>query len=1661
MIKRFLFLSITLWCTFSFGQVTNCNGLSAISIVSSNQCLNSSPVLKVSGAKFAAKIEWYKDGILDTTINLKTDNAIGVTVAGDANGTPGLDYNHLTTPWGVAVDPNNDSIYVTDYASHRVMKWKNGAGTLFAGQTSVHSQNSGYFYNPTGLFLSSTGSLYVSDYNNHKVQKFLAGSRTSTVIAGTTATAGSSIKSITNPFGVFVDKDSNVYVADAADAPIAAFNHNPTYGNHINKWPFQALTGTLVAGTLGVGGSAATELDYPTGVYVKTNGDIYIADFVNMRIQKWAVGANQGTTVADLSGLGTGGIGVFPSDIWVDENTNTMYITASNDIVDFPLSPFNNTDNYLLKWGAEGSTNYTILNTGTSVGNTLHTPSSLFLSPNGSIYVVDRANNRVQAWTKSIDTTFKPTTYGVYTAKIYNTGGCSVTSTAVVIDSTYSPAVSIAANPSGAICPGASVTFTATPKNGANNPSYQWKKNGTNVATGTTYTDNGLKNNDAITCILTSNNVCQSGSTASSNTITESVIANIAPTISIVSSRSNNAFCFGLNATFTASITNGGTNPVYKWMVNGKDSGTNSETFTSTFLNDKDIVTCQLTRTASGCVNTPVTSDTITVIINKATTASINKTVCSSYTWHGTTYITSGAYTFDSLNAKGCDSLTTLNLIVNQPTTASISKTACGSFTWHGTTYTASGAYTFDSLNAKGCDSLTTLNLIINQPTTASISKTACGSFTWHGTTYTASGAYTFDSLNAKGCDSLTTLNLIINQPTTVSISKTACGSFIWHGTTYTASGAYTFDSLNAKGCDSLTTLNLTINQPTIATITKTACSSYTWHGTTYTTSGTYNFDSLNAKGCDSLTTLNLTIKLPSTSTTNESITSGNSYNFNGTNYSTAGSYTVHLTNAVGCDSAATLILTVNNTTSSTTNESICAGGSYTFNGVTYTNPGIYTAHLINSVGVDSAATLVLKVNPLSTSTTNASICEGDSYTFNGTSYSTAGSYVVHLLNAASCDSAATLNLVVKQKSTSITNASFCLGGAYSFDGTTYNSAGSYTAHLINSVGCDSAALLILTAIPNVTPAINISASTTSICAGTPITFTATLTNEGSTPIYQWKVNNVNVGTNNALFTSSTLNNNDVVTCVLIANNPCQTANSVTSNSIKLTVANNLLPAISITASANAICSGTTVVFNGIVTNGGTSPILQWTKNGTNVGNNSATYIDASLINGDVITCQLTSNSTCVSQPNAVSNTYTAVVHANPIISTKNLSPDCGVTNIDLSTAISSNKGGLSFKYYIDAAMMNTATNPVTVAGSYYIKATNINGCNAEASVVVNNFKVTPVITAKANSTPCGVTFFDLKTAITSNTSGLIVAFYADATLSQLTANPVNNAGTYYVQVTNSDGCSSSTSIVVAPFQVLPTIAPIVGLSTLCKGQDALLTDKTNGGVWRSVNPNIAIIDGKGVVKGIDVGVATINYTVTNQCGPQVVTKYIYVSGIKPISSLSVDSTKNPDCIHPFFGEIAPIVVGNEGPYKYLLNYGEDSIVVPNASLNLGAGNYTINIYNANNCLVDSLKKDLVIEGNCDTVFMPTAFMPVSSLFGDQNKYLRPFGGSSSLIKSVHFVIFNRYGYKVYESKDTHMQGWDGRVNGMVQDLGTYIWELEYTTDTGTKKCTGYTVLIR
>jgi len=184
---------------------------------------------------------------------------------------------------------------------------------------------------------------------------------------------------------------------------------------------------------------------------------------------------------------------------------------------------------------------------------------------------------------------------------------------------------SIAVNPTGTICSGTSVTFTATPTNGGTTPLYQWKKNGAIItgANSSTYSTNTLSNGDAITCVVTSGLNCVTGSPSTSNSITMAVNSAATASVSIAANPSG-TICSGTNVTFTANPVNGGTTPAYQWLKNGSIiPGATNPAYSTSLLANNDTITCRMTNNSACIVGSPAISNPLTMIVNTAVAASL------------------------------------------------------------------------------------------------------------------------------------------------------------------------------------------------------------------------------------------------------------------------------------------------------------------------------------------------------------------------------------------------------------------------------------------------------------------------------------------------------------------------------------------------------------------------------------------------------------------------------------------------------------------------------------------------------------------------------------------------------------------------------------------------------------------------------------------------------------------------------------------------------------------------------------------------------------------------------------------------------------------------------------------------------------------------------
>lgn len=289
-------------------------------------------------------------------------NRNGITVAGWANGTGGSSLSQLSRPFGLSIT-TNDVLYISDTENHRiiVLLLNENEEKFIIGPIS--DSDVSQFRYPRDLFTTNT-SLYVLDYNNHRLQKLS--------LNGTDATTVPGLNRLDWPEYFYVDENMNIYLSDKLVHRVLLF--------HSNSTDF-----TIVAG-IGVKGSNNSQLNTPYGVFADRNGTIYIADHFNHRIMKWSSGAVSGIRVAGDGTTGSSSAQIdFPTQILVDTN-GYMYISDAGK-------------HQITRWAPDSTFGVCIAGCTESFGTgstQLKAPHSLAFDSNGSLYVSEYANHRVQ-----------------------------------------------------------------------------------------------------------------------------------------------------------------------------------------------------------------------------------------------------------------------------------------------------------------------------------------------------------------------------------------------------------------------------------------------------------------------------------------------------------------------------------------------------------------------------------------------------------------------------------------------------------------------------------------------------------------------------------------------------------------------------------------------------------------------------------------------------------------------------------------------------------------------------------------------------------------------------------------------------------------------------------------------------------------------------------------------------------------------------------------------------------------------------------------------------------------------------------------------------------------------------------------------------------------
>ncbi|AMM50582.1 hypothetical protein TH61_04475 [Rufibacter sp. DG15C] len=270
-------------------------------------------------------------GFTDGALNQPLDVAIGpdgsLVVVGDTRiqkftnagvfvnrlGEDGTTAGNFNGPAFVTTDASNN-VYVTDAYNHRVQKFDvNG---VLLTQFGSYGTGDGQFQRPNGIVVDpATGDVYVSDADQNRIQKFTLGANGSYAFALKFGTKGEGDGQLDEPAGMVFDAAGNLWVADR-------------WNNRVQKFS----TAGVFLSSVNTSGQINGRFFEPTGIAIDGTGHLYVVDKELSRVQKLKINADGTFTfVTQFGGLGFSGGGMYkPSGIAVKENGDLYVADYSN-----------------------------------------------------------------------------------------------------------------------------------------------------------------------------------------------------------------------------------------------------------------------------------------------------------------------------------------------------------------------------------------------------------------------------------------------------------------------------------------------------------------------------------------------------------------------------------------------------------------------------------------------------------------------------------------------------------------------------------------------------------------------------------------------------------------------------------------------------------------------------------------------------------------------------------------------------------------------------------------------------------------------------------------------------------------------------------------------------------------------------------------------------------------------------------------------------------------------------------------------------------------------------------------------------------------------------------------------------------------------------------
>jgi len=311
---------------------------------------------------------------------------------GQADG-PGTDAR-FAGPRCLAVD-DAGNVYVGDFGNHTVRRiTPDGMVTTLAGSAGQAGSTDGIgsearFQSPLGLAVDTAGNIYLSDGQNGThygcIRKIAPDGRVTT-LAGQAGTSGSAdgignAARFSGPFGVGVDADANLYVADGWNCTI----RKVTQAGEVTTFAGQAAGPELLDGD-----GVSARFSQPSGLAVGPGGDLYVADTVNRAVRMVTPNGTV-TTLAASVDLGDGTNFTpfsFPAAVAVDP-TGDVYVTDGNNTVQ-RVTPDGAVTLVAGKAGEAGNAD--------GVGSEARfcMPRGLVVDASGTLYVADAANGTIR-----------------------------------------------------------------------------------------------------------------------------------------------------------------------------------------------------------------------------------------------------------------------------------------------------------------------------------------------------------------------------------------------------------------------------------------------------------------------------------------------------------------------------------------------------------------------------------------------------------------------------------------------------------------------------------------------------------------------------------------------------------------------------------------------------------------------------------------------------------------------------------------------------------------------------------------------------------------------------------------------------------------------------------------------------------------------------------------------------------------------------------------------------------------------------------------------------------------------------------------------------------------------------------------------------------------